>query len=63
MTTQHRRGVVELLYGVKRWMYRRGRPGLLARVMNRISAVQFSAGVLSAVDCDHVWWSSFLPAR
>jgi deazaflavin-dependent oxidoreductase (nitroreductase family) len=39
--------VVELLYGVKRWMYRRGRPGLLARVMNRISAVQFSAGVLS----------------
>lgn len=47
MTTQHRRGVVELLYGVKRWMYRRGRPGLLARVMNRISAVQFSAGVLS----------------
>jgi quinol monooxygenase YgiN len=28
-------------------MYRTGRPGILARVMNRISAVQFSAGVLS----------------
>jgi len=28
-------------------MYRRGRPGLLARVMNRISATQFSAGLLS----------------
>jgi deazaflavin-dependent oxidoreductase (nitroreductase family) len=47
MTTQQRRGVVGLLYGVKRGMYRRGRPGLLARAMNRISAIQFSAGVLS----------------
>jgi len=28
-------------------MYAGGRPGLLARVMNRISAAQFSAGVLS----------------
>ena len=28
-------------------MYRNGRPGTLARVMNRISAVQFSAGLLS----------------
>src|SRR5664279_6104856 len=31
----------------KRAMYAGGRPGLLARVMNRISAAQFSAGVLS----------------
>jgi deazaflavin-dependent oxidoreductase (nitroreductase family) len=34
-------------YGVVRWMYRTGRPGTLARVMNRISAIQFSAGMLS----------------
>lgn len=27
-------------------MYQSGRPGALARVMNRISAIQFSAGVL-----------------
>src|SRR5512133_1729542 len=45
--TDLRRGVVQRLYGVKRWMYRTGRPGVLARVMNRISAVQFSAGLLS----------------
>jgi deazaflavin-dependent oxidoreductase (nitroreductase family) len=41
------RGVVQLLYQMKRWMYRTGRPGLLARAMNRVSAVQFSAGLLS----------------
>jgi len=46
-TTNQRRGVVQRLYWVKRWMYRTGRPGVLARVMNRISAVQFSAGMLS----------------
>ena len=46
-TTEQRRGIVQRLYWVKRWMYRSGRPGVLARVMNRISAVQFSAGVLS----------------
>jgi deazaflavin-dependent oxidoreductase (nitroreductase family) len=34
-------------HGVVRWMYRTGRPGALARVMNRISAIQFSAGMLS----------------
>ncbi len=28
-------------------MYRTGRPGALARVMNRIDAIQFSAGILS----------------
>jgi hypothetical protein len=38
---------VQWLYRLKRWMYRTGRPGLLARAMNRISAVQFSAGLLS----------------
>jgi hypothetical protein len=42
-----RRGLIKRLHGVKRWMYRSGRPGWLARVMNRLSAVQFSAGVLS----------------
>jgi len=38
---------VRRLYWVKQWMYRHGRPGGLARVMNRISAIQFSAGILS----------------
>jgi len=39
--------VFHWLYGFKRWMYRTGRPGLLARAMNWSSAVQFSAGLLS----------------
>jgi deazaflavin-dependent oxidoreductase (nitroreductase family) len=39
--------VIGWLYGLKRWMYRGDRPHLLARVMNRVSAMQFSAGVLS----------------
>lgn len=43
----NRRRVVDWLYGVKRWMYRGGRPGFTARVMNRLSALQYSAGVLS----------------
>lgn len=34
-------------YRVKQWMYRRGRPGRLARVLNRFWAIQFSAGRLS----------------
>jgi deazaflavin-dependent oxidoreductase (nitroreductase family) len=42
-----RRGVARGLYRVKRWMYRAGRPGMLARAMNRVSALQFSAGLLS----------------
>lgn len=45
--TDQRRGGDRWLYQVKRWMYRTGRPGLLARAMNRVSAVQFSAGLLS----------------
>ncbi|WP_276806472.1 hypothetical protein [Mycobacterium nebraskense] len=39
--------VVDWLYGAKRWMYRGGRPGFPARVMNRLSALQYSASVLS----------------
>ncbi|MGE5292718.1 MAG: nitroreductase/quinone reductase family protein [Micromonosporaceae bacterium] len=46
-TTGQKRGMVQRFYSVKRWMYRKGRPGALARAMNRISALQFSAGVLS----------------
>jgi len=32
---------------IRRWMYRGGRPGLLARVANRVSAAQFARGLLS----------------
>src|SRR5215470_8401699 len=39
--------LAEQWYGAVRWMYRTGRPGTLARVMNRMSAIQFSAGILS----------------
>lgn len=34
-------------YAVKQRMYRGGRPGRLARAMNRMSAIQFSAALLS----------------
>ena len=34
-------------YALRRWMYRGGRPGRLARAANRLSARQFSAGFLS----------------
>jgi hypothetical protein len=44
---RQRPGLTQRLYDLKRWMYRAGRPGTLARVMNRISAIQFSAGMLS----------------
>lgn len=44
-----RRSAFWWLYRFKRWMYRTGRPGLLARVMNRISAIQFAAGVAAPV--------------
>ena len=40
-------GVVHRLYWMKRWIYRAGRPALIARVLNRIAAIQYSAGVLS----------------
>lgn len=35
------------LHALKRWLYRGDRPGRLAKAMNWVSAVQFSAGVLS----------------
>ena len=35
------------LYRLKRWMYPGNRPNRLARVLNAISAAQFSAGVLA----------------
>jgi deazaflavin-dependent oxidoreductase (nitroreductase family) len=41
------RGVVRRLHWVKRWMYRDDRPQRLAKVLNRLSALQFSAGLLS----------------
>ena len=34
-----------LLHRFDRWMYRGGRPNRLARVLNRISAIQYSAGL------------------
>lgn len=36
------------LHAVTRWMYRTGRPNLLARAMNRVSAVQYASGVLAS---------------
>jgi deazaflavin-dependent oxidoreductase (nitroreductase family) len=42
-----RRGPVQRLHWVKRWLYRGGRPHRLARLLNRIWAVQFAAGRLS----------------
>jgi F420H(2)-dependent quinone reductase len=45
--TGQQRGLSQWLYSVKRWMYRGGRPGRLAKAMNWVSAVQFSAGLLS----------------
>jgi deazaflavin-dependent oxidoreductase (nitroreductase family) len=47
MDSVRTRPVVGGLYAVKQWMYRGGRPGLLARLMNWASAAQFSAGLLS----------------
>lgn len=35
-------------YAPKRWMYRGGRPGRLARLMNGLSAWQFAHGMLSS---------------
>ena len=34
-------------YALRRWMYRGGRPRALARVLNRMSARQFAAGLLA----------------
>lgn len=46
-TTGRGRGGTRPLYRLKRWLYRGGRPGLLAKAMNWISAVLFNAGLLS----------------
>ena len=40
-------GLSSLLPQLSRWMYRGGRPNLLARAMNRLSAWQFAAGVFT----------------
>ncbi|MEU4428482.1 nitroreductase family deazaflavin-dependent oxidoreductase [Actinoplanes sp. NPDC024001] len=32
---------------MRRWMYRGGRPNRLARILNRLSAVQFGRGILA----------------
>ena len=35
-----------LLYRLKRWMYPANRPNLLARLLNKLSALQYSRGIL-----------------
>ena len=35
------------LFAIKRWMYRDGRPGAVARALNWISGLKYSAGLLS----------------
>lgn len=45
--TTPRNRIVRMLHGFKRRMYRGDRPGRLARVLNELSRVQYSAGVLS----------------
>jgi deazaflavin-dependent oxidoreductase (nitroreductase family) len=45
--TAERSIVARGLYAVKRWMYRGDRPRTLARLMNWLSVVQFSTGVLA----------------
>jgi len=45
--TDHERGSRALVRRARRWLYRTGRPGRLARALNRVSAIQFAAGVLS----------------
>ncbi|WP_433664604.1 nitroreductase/quinone reductase family protein [Nocardia sp. CA-128927] len=42
-----RRNISQRLYAIRRWMYRDGRPGAAARVLNWIARVQYSAGLLS----------------
>jgi deazaflavin-dependent oxidoreductase (nitroreductase family) len=44
--TGRRRDGVRWLYRFKRWMYRGDRPHLLARVMNRASALLHSSGII-----------------
>ncbi|MDP9794163.1 deazaflavin-dependent oxidoreductase (nitroreductase family) [Catenuloplanes nepalensis] len=42
-----RRWIIDRLYAAKRRMYPDDRPGRLARLMNRIDAAQYAAGLLS----------------
>ncbi|GAA2987500.1 nitroreductase family deazaflavin-dependent oxidoreductase [Streptosporangium longisporum] len=41
-------GILGRLYALKRWMYRGDRPGLLARALNHVAALQYSTGVLAS---------------
>lgn len=47
IASSHGHGVARRLYWMKRRIYRGGRPGVIARALNRIAAMQYSAGVLS----------------
>ena len=40
-------GPVRRLYWMKQWIYRGGRPGIIARTLNKIMAIRYSAGILS----------------
>jgi deazaflavin-dependent oxidoreductase (nitroreductase family) len=44
---RHAVSLLRWIYPLKRWMYRTGRPGRLARVMLRMDVRQFSSGTLS----------------
>jgi hypothetical protein len=46
-TKGHSHSAVDPFYWMKRQIYRTGRPGLIARSLDRIAAVQYSAGILS----------------
>src|SRR6266498_2439986 len=46
-TRDRTRNSARRLHRFDRWMYRSGRPNRLARLLNRISAIQFSAGILA----------------
>ena len=43
----HPAATMKILHDLKRWMYRGQRPNLIARIMNRASAVVASSGVTS----------------
>jgi deazaflavin-dependent oxidoreductase (nitroreductase family) len=43
----HGRGAVHWFYWMRQWIHRTGRPGFIVRALNRIAAIQYSAGILS----------------
>jgi hypothetical protein len=47
------------LHRFDRWMYRGGRPNRVARLLNRISAIQFATGVLAPSN----WVTLEVPGR